>query len=178
MPFRSLCLRAGSTNNGGFDSEEKLAALKSKISKENLPLFEFGKELKTIIEASEAADETGSGLSLILMQECESLYNEYVSLLRDHYFEVFKKDAEAASQPSEAGLAKLKLHIAGECLTAMTAAKPNFQDCSHWSHEGPMVELIDDIDSMIMELDSSNFIEESSNPSANDEVFRSAADAP
>lgn len=122
---------------------ESIGKLQRQIIKENIPIFSFQKDLSIILNI--AADNSFSDELVPI----ESLAHEYLSLLRDYYFDIFTKRLSEATLDIEAekGLStnitayhesiwRAYIDISGHCLREFEVAKnsslPSSPICDSW----------------------------------------------
>jgi len=106
-------------------------ALQARINNKQVPIFEFGRTLSEIIASQSSSndgvggnegDSSYSSSADVTEPEPELMYQSYVNLLRDHYFDQYVKLSKGVTDHSTA--ASHKSFILKECEAAMRSAIP------------------------------------------------------
>ena len=149
--FALLVPVLGSSVTGGLGVHH----LRARIEREQLPLFDFSKEMDAHMSAefngSDASASSDGALSLL---DYEIVFNDYVGRLRDHYVSRFVREL-SDSEPQS--LVDHKQFFVKECRVALQASIPKHGGCSSWSVSGVLAELEEDLDQIVREkTDSKN----------------------
>jgi len=137
-------------------SRANIKQLRSRIESEQLPIFQFARDMGELLSQELASEASTSSLELL---DCEILFADYIGRLRDFYSSRFRQEVLRDFEGNIPALAERKAFYVKECQIAMQASVPKQASCSSWSYSGYLSELEKDIDQMIREKTDSMEIE-------------------
>jgi hypothetical protein len=123
--FFKYSILSDQKNTLNFDIQTSINNLTNQLVEKNMPIFSFKTDLEHFLDVSTSKHDFDSVFKI------QSLYYQYLDLLRDYYFKIFCKRIHSNVDSVE----NIKNNILFEFNIAIDSSTPAREICQNWDRE-------------------------------------------